>query len=649
MKRKLITFVTALLLSGVMYAQNRDGYESVHWPGFDYHQFVRPMTVIGQVYFNDEVQNRADIEVASFVGDELRGVWNLIQPYPDDPDPDWASRYYVYLPCYYNTPGETFTFKAYDIAAGLEYDICTMELSGQDDGYGNPDDPYDFHFTRTEEPTYGPEYPWEPSTNYSGEGMLVVAQIKINGQLVDRANYEVGAFCGEECRATSGEELEDWTEDALGYFAYFNIMGNDGDSINFYLYDHESSSIFPGVCNTTLEMENGGVVGADILGGDIFVLNFVTKSTFEKGIEAYEEDGGYYLIASPIGKVKPSDVTNMMENNIDLYYFDQNASDGLEWINIGDGNTNLISGKGYLYANSGDVTLIFTGYAYDGDGKVTLSKNAENNPDGSLEGWNLVGNPFAQKAYISQREFYTMNSDGNELEAVTGNSVEAMEGIFVIAETDGEILQFSTEEPDKNYSQIILNVSRNRGNVMDRAIVRFGEGGMLPKFMLNKDNTKVCIPQDNKEYAVVRSTEAGELPVNFKAAQNGTYTISVNTEEVDVNYLHLIDNLTGADINLLQTPSYSFDALTTDYASRFKLVFSTGANNEDQFSFYSNGNWIINNEGDATLQVVDVAGRIMSSEEISGCFSKHIEAASGVYMLRLINGNNTKVQKIVIK
>ena len=38
--------------------------------------------------------------------------------------------------------------------------------------------------------------------------------------------------------------------------------------------------------------------------------------------------------------------------------------------------------------------------------------------------------------------------------------------------------------------------------------------------------------------------------------------------------LHLIDNLTGKDINLLETPEYSFDAKATDNASRFKLVFA---------------------------------------------------------------------------
>jgi hypothetical protein len=47
--------------------------------------------------------------------------------------------------------------------------------------------------------------------------------------------------------------------------------------------------------------------------------------------------------------------------------------------------------------------------------------------------------------------------------------------------------------------------------------------------------------------------------------------------------------------------------------------------------------------------VIDVNGRILSSETVSGCVSKAISAAPGVYMLRLINGDNMKVQKVVVK
>jgi hypothetical protein len=332
----------------------------------------------------------------------------------------------------------------------------------------------------------------------------------------------------------------------------------------------------------------------------------------------------------------------------------------LEWENWkAEGEHNhfdLEPGKGYLYANSGNVELTFTGVPYSGeeDMSITLSKTNDN-PDTDMRGWNLVGNPYSVNAYINH-EFYVMNSDGNDIVTPNRNYIEPMEGAFVLATEDEELLTFykTPVTSTGNQGSLSINVmeaANHRGNrLIDRAVVRFGEGNVLPKFQLNPNHTKIYIPQGDERCAVVYSEAAGEMPVNFKAEENGTYTLSFTNEEVTFSYLHLIDNLTGNDIDLLQTPSYTFNATTTDYSSRFKLVFCTGINNDsDSFAFFSNGNWIIGNEGEATLQVIDVTGRILSSETVNGSVSKAINAAPGVYMIRLINGDNVKVQKIVVK
>jgi hypothetical protein len=171
----------------------------------------------------------------------------------------------------------------------------------------------------------------------------------------------------------------------------------------------------------------------------------------------------------------------------------------------------------------------------------------------------------------------------------------------------------------------------------------------MTKLQFNSSHSKLYIPQDGEDYAVVRSAEMGEMPVNFKAGESGSYMLSVDPKNVEFNYLHLIDNMTGADVDLLASPSYSFEANTSDYASRFKLVYATGSNSDDSFAFFSNGSFVISNEGEATLQVVDVMGRILKSETISGSANVNVNAAPGVYMLRLINGDNMKVQKVIVK
>ena len=182
---------------------------------------------------------------------------------------------------------------------------------------------------------------------------------------------------------------------------------------------------------------------------------------------------------------------------------------------------------------------------------------------------------------------------------------------------------------------------------IDNVIVSFKEGEQLEKFLFNANLAKLYIPQGSKDYAITYSERQGEMPLNFKATQNGEYTITVNPENMEMGYLHLVDNLTGADVDLLASPSYTFQAKTTDYESRFKLVFAVGSSTDsDTFAFISNGNIIVNGEG--TLQMMDVTGRVVwVGDAINRVSTSGMPA--GVYVLRLINGNDVKTQKIIIQ
>ena len=648
MKRIILILASIIICGSTVFAQSN------HWSLDNPGAYASHLNTWIAVELDGVRLASTDIELAAFVDGECRGVERLAVY-----NPDWG--YLACIQIFKDNAGDVITFKMYDHATETEYDDCsttvTTQVAGEEMG-ATPMDPTVAVFTSPEpEVPTGPEYPWVPASFPSN--MSIFAEIQINGVPQSGDNWEVGAFCGDQCRGDQVGTVPAPTE--FGQMLSMVVYGVDGDVMNFYLYDIENQSIV-GECSTTVtyvEQGNAGVVW------DPLILNFITPQTFEKEINGYGNgDGNWYLIASPIGEVSPTVVTNMLSNSYDLYYFDQ--AQAKEWITYKDedGATdpgfNLVSGKGYLYANKGDVnnnpnkvTLTFTGTAYAGAGVVSLTYS-EANEDQNMWGWNLIGNPFAETAYIDgERDFYIMNPNGG-LEIIPAadvnvTSIAPMEGIFVLAANENDnSLTFTTTAPSKNGSKLVLNLSQGHG-VIDRAIVRFGEGRTLPKFQINRSSTKLYIPVDNKDYAVVRSEGAGEMPVSFKAEKNGTYTIDFSAQEVNFNYLHLIDNLTGTDVDLLQNSSYTFNAQTTDYANRFKLVFATGVNSDDVFGFFTNGNWIINNDGDAILQVIDATGRIMSNEEIHGSCSKRIDAAPGVYMLRLVKGNDVKVQKIVVK
>ena len=167
---------------------------------------------------------------------------------------------------------------------------------------------------------------------------------------------------------------------------------------------------------------------------------------------------------------------------------------------------------------------------------------------------------------------------------------------------------------------------------------------------MREQSSRLYIPQNGQDFAVAYANGEKEMPINFKTAQNGTFTINFEVEGLTMDYLHLIDNLTGNDVDLLATSDYTFEAKTTDYASRFRLVFAsvgedTDDNNEN-FAFINDGDIIVYNEG--TLQIVDLMGRVVYQGDAMNRVSTS-GMTSGVYVLRLIDGENVKTQKIVIE
>ncbi len=520
-----------------------------------------------------------------------------------------------------------------------------------------------------------PETHW-PGFDYHAFEMqgALYASIMVDGVPVYNTTenwdqLEVAAFVGDELRMTAMFLTDEYVIDYGDPFPTLNAepvyYTTPGEVVTFKMYNH-ATGVEYGSCQALIwEGEDVTILTGEEHWEGLedpehpLMLNFSEGDapipTFTKDIAGYGDGAGnYYLISSPIGSVAPADVANLIADdaeNYDLYAWDGTTTevDGsgelLVWRNfkVADNNfTTLEPGHGYLYANHDDVTLTFEGNAYNGTATFALDL-----------GWNLMGNPFAVNATITGN-FLVMNTNGTGFIVADRNYVEPMEGCFIEATAEGQNVTFTVEgggvgggglEPEKS---LVINLTGGRGTV-DRAIVRFGGDNMMSKLQLNQNGTQLYIPMDGKDYAVVSAAEMGEMPVNFKAEKNGTYSLIFNAKNTSFNYLHLIDNMTGADVDLIANPSYSFDATTSDYASRFKLVFATGNSNDDSFACYYNGNIIVSNEGNATLNIVDVLGRTISSQNINGSENVNINAKAGVYMLQLIQGEKVMTQKIVVE
>ena len=396
---------------------------------------------------------------------------------------------------------------------------------------------------------------------YESQGALVAA-ITIDGVIVntDADNWnalEVAAFVGDVCRGAGVPDCETW----YLYDGYMQEYGDPfpvldgapifytdpGDEVSFKMYDHLNNVLYEDCTVTYLGEPFTVLTGPDNDQGwwdpeNPIILNFTTPvtQTFTKTIVGYGEGDNYwYFIASPVEEdVVPTAANGFFAaSEYDLFYFDQTSFES-EWRAYDAESFNVVNGKGYLYASKENTTLTFTGTPFlgdDGYAEVELVYDGEEGH--AWYGWNLVGNPFADSAYADRPFYRLVPETGLYMECTEDDVIPMMEGVFVeTIEQEDETMAFyavndgsnTGQAGGGNISKLVIKVSAGRG-VSDRAILRFDEGKQLGKKSFRQDGTQVYIPVEGKDYAIVNAGEMGEMPVSFKAAENGTYSLSVTS------------------------------------------------------------------------------------------------------------------------
>ena len=123
MKKVLLLLIASLTFCGTIIAQHES-----HWADFVSGLYRDQLPVVAFVQIDNNFitadDNWADLEIAAFVDGNCRGhqfmidETNLGDPYP-----------WVMVGVFYNTPGETVTFKMYDHSSGIEYDDCICNIT----------------------------------------------------------------------------------------------------------------------------------------------------------------------------------------------------------------------------------------------------------------------------------------------------------------------------------------------------------------------------------------------------------------------------------------------------------------------------------------------------------------------------------------
>lgn len=471
------------------------------------------------------------------------------------------------------------------------------------------------------------------------------------------------------------------TNSTTGSLPYIYVKDNDTD-LEFYnsevtlgnitLNDEASLTIGSGsVVTVTGTLTNNNSDALIIEDGGQLIVNNSVAATVEKTIQASgswgSKDGGvdgWDLISSPIGTVNIASVTNLAPAPVgtalqyDLYSYNEASKTWYNQQGTEHPFTHLMVGEGYLYSRKENADLGFAGVVSSASITKALTYTETN---GTLAGWNLVGNPYTHNITWANLEptnvvttgYYTLGYDGQwSAEPSTTTVIKPMQGFLVKANAlDAKIVFNNTASSKSRANDDYIKFIVANSQYEDAAYAMFSENAGLDKINhRNADIPMVYIPQNGQNYAIATmddNTQAFEL--NFKAMTTGQYTLSYKAEG-KYSYLHVIDRLTGEDIDMLLDGEYSFIGSPRDNEARFIVKLSYNANIDeievnDNFAYQNGSDIIVNGNGE--LQVFDVTGRMVMNTKINGIQTVNVPA-TGMYIFRMV-GESVQTQKIVVR
>ena len=405
-------------------------------------------------------------------------------------------------------------------------------------------------------------------------------------------------------------------------------------------------------------------------GGELILqtTNTGVQATVKKEIhKATAKDATYwYAISSAVDNPIIASATNIASGTYDLYRYNEEKNAELPWENYKNTAysstfTTLEPGRGYLYRNASDLSIAMTGEINVADFNYSVT-----NSGGPLAGFNLIGNPYSHDIYkgagtaipngtdFLRTGFYYMNpADGSWTPGTDGSTaIKPNQGILVQTDKDGDIAMTNTTANAAKYNNDNIMFKVANSQYSDETYAWFDKGRGLNKIShRNAEVPMIYINQDGEDYAIATMSDDTKMfSLNFKAMTMGKYTLSYKTKG-EFNYLHVIDRLTGEDVDMLLEGEYSFVASPSDSDARFivKLAYLPDySDGEGDIFAYQNGSDIFVS-GEGELQIFDVMGRFVMSERINGVKTISAdELSKGVYVLRLV-GNGMKTQKIVVK
>ena len=396
-----------------------------------------------------------------------------------------------------------------------------------------------------------------------------------------------------------------------------------------------------------------------------FVMTVTPPTSWEES-----NTDGWQFIASPVEGVEFSKFVpaedNDVEGDYDLYQYD---GENNKWRNhkhkygedeeafyFGD---KFVVGTAYLAALQNERDVTFSGILNAAQThKFNVSYNAEKN----AANYHLLGNPFTFAMDVKNLQasglatgYAVLNADGNDYTYITTGQIPVGDGFFVMATEATAALRYS-ETATRGAAEETANINIVAKGAAGSNNVIINMAGDKEGFRklegFNKEIANIYVENKGNKYAIYNcESDANEVELTFVAKQMGSYSLSfdINGEFETVT---LVDRMTGVETDMIAEGEYNFIATSNDMKNRFAVRLSNSMTSTEEFLanfvYQSGEELIINAEG--TIQIIDMMGRVVySNENANGNDRISVsEFNNAAYVVRVINGNGVKSQKVVI-
>jgi hypothetical protein len=394
----------------------------------------------------------------------------------------------------------------------------------------------------------------------------------------------------------------------------------------------------------------------------------------------------FHFISSPVSGATWNTFLNQLLN-----VYDEPTQ---SWVNCTLPVTNpLVAGKGYSTALRTNSTISFTGGSFNKGDLLVSGLTKTGSGVSTFQGMNFLGNPYPC-ALTYDNTWTTSNMNGSiwvwdqsilnyrahdgSTGTLAGGIIPAEQGFFAqVSSGSGSVTipnAKRTHSTQAFYKTAIANeiyLTATGNGYGDEMIVFFDQNASaaydpaLDAYKLFGDNAApqlYSILEDNTDAtinALPSMSLNNSVNLGFKVGATGAYSITASelSSFQSGTIIYLEDKQDSKMVNLMDNPTYSFNANAGDPEQRFTLHFNpvgVPTITEKAVRIYSNDKTIFVNipsSMQGTIHVYDLIGNEIAQKSVVGNALNKISLSnpSGYYFVKVIGDSGTTSGKVFIQ